>query len=109
MAEQGAAAVPTRLKFLPGTDPGSLINVAGTGILRGADNNAQARQFVEFLLNEQSQTYFAQETKEYPLVAGVPAVADLPPLESLQSPQIDLSDLSTLEQTLEMIESAGLT
>ncbi len=109
VAEKGAAAVPTRLKFLPGSDPGSLVNVAGAGILRGSDHSAQARQFVEFLLTEQSQSYFAQQTKEYPLVAGVPAIADLPPLESLQSPQIDLSDLNALEQTLKMISDAGLT
>jgi iron(III) transport system substrate-binding protein len=109
VAERGDAAVSTRLKFLPGGDPGSLVNVAGAGILRGSDHGAQARQFVEFLLTEQSQSYFAQQTKEYPLVAGVPAVADLPPLESLQTPQIDLSDLNTLEQTLKMITDAGLT
>ena len=109
VAERGDAAVSTRLKFLPGGDPGSLVNVAGVGILRGSDHGAQARQFVEFLLTEQSQSYFAQQTKEYPLVAGVPAVPDLPPLESLQTPQIDLSDLNTLEQTLKMITGAGLT
>lgn len=109
VAEKGAAAVNARLKFLPGGDPGSLVNVAGVGVLRGSDHSAQARQFVEFLLNEQSQSYFAQQTKEYPLVAGVPAVEGLPPLASLQSPQIDLSDLSTLEQTLKMITDAGLT
>ncbi|MFN2497392.1 MAG: iron ABC transporter substrate-binding protein [Pseudonocardiaceae bacterium] len=109
VAERGAAAVSTRLKFLPGGDPGALVNVAGVGILRGSDHATQARRFVEFLLSEQSQAYFAQETKEYPLVAGVPAVAELPPLESLQSPQIDLSDLNSLEQTLKMIEDAGLT
>ncbi|MCA1675765.1 MAG: iron ABC transporter substrate-binding protein [Actinobacteria bacterium] len=109
VAEEGAAAVPARLKFLPGGDPGALVNVAGVGILRGSDHSAQARRFVEFLLGEQAQSYFAQETKEYPLVAGVSAVADLPPLESLQSPQIDLSDLDTLDQTLKMIEDAGLT
>ncbi|MGH3912072.1 MAG: iron ABC transporter substrate-binding protein [Pseudonocardiaceae bacterium] len=109
VAEEGAAAMPARLKFLPGGDPGALVNVAGVGILRGTDHAEQARRFVEFLLSEQSQAYFAQETKEYPLGAGVPAVADLPPLESLQSPQIDLSDLDTLEQTQQMIREAGLT
>lgn len=81
VAEKGDAAVSTRLRFLPGGDPGSLVNVAGVGILRGSGHSAQARQFVEFLLTEQSQSYFAQQTREYPLVAGVPAVADLPPLE----------------------------
>ncbi|MDQ3762587.1 MAG: iron ABC transporter substrate-binding protein [Actinomycetota bacterium] len=109
VAERGPGAVPSRLKFLPGGDPGALVNVAGVGILRGADHATQAHQFVEFLLSWPPQSYFAEETKEYPLVAGVAPVADLPPLESLQTPQIDLSDLSTLNQTLEMIQGAGLT
>jgi len=108
-AERGAAAVPTRLKFLPGGDPGALVNVAGVGILQSSDQAAQARQFVEFLLNKPSQSYFAELTKEYPLVAGVAPVADLPPLESLQTPQINLSDLDTLDQTLQIIQGAGLT
>jgi iron(III) transport system substrate-binding protein len=109
VAERGAAAVPTRLKFLPGGDPGALINVAGVGILRGSDHGAQARQLVEYLLSKPSQSYFAEKTKEYPLVAGVEPVADLPPLDSLQAPQIDLSDLDTLDQTLKMIQGVGLT
>ena len=109
VAEEGEAAVPARLKFLPGGDPGALVNVAGVGVLNGSDRGGQARRFVEFLLSEQAQTFFAEQTQEYPLVAGVPAAAELPPLESLQSPDIDLSDLDTLEQTLQMIEEAGLT
>ncbi|MGH3941747.1 MAG: iron ABC transporter substrate-binding protein [Pseudonocardiaceae bacterium] len=109
VAEAGAAAMTARLKYLPGGDPGALVNVAGAGILRGSDHAEESRRFVEFLLSEQSQAYFAQETKEYPLVAGIPVATELPPLESLQAPQIDLSDLNGLEQTLKMIEDAGLT
>ena len=109
VAERGAAAVPTRLKFLSGGDPGALVNVAGVGILRGSDHAEQARRFVEFLLSGPSQSYFAEQTREYPLVPGVAAAADLPPLQSLQTPQIDLSDLDTLDQTLKMIQDAGLT
>ncbi|MGH3979274.1 MAG: iron ABC transporter substrate-binding protein, partial [Pseudonocardiaceae bacterium] len=109
VAEEGRRAVPARLKFLPGGDPGALVNVAGAGVLSGSDRAEQARQFVAYLLSPPSQRYFAGETKEYPLVAGVPAGQGLPPLESLQTPEIDLSDLDTLEQTLQMIEQAGLT
>jgi len=109
VAEEGAAAVPARLKFLPGGDPGALVNVAGVGVLRGSDQAQQAQRFVEFLLAEQAQTFFAEETKEYPLVEGVEAVDGLPPLDTLQAPDIDLSDLDTLEETLQMIEEAGLT
>ena len=43
------------------------------------------------------------------MIDGVPTAEGLPPLDSLQSPEIDLSDLDTLEETLQMIEEAGLT
>ena len=109
VAEEGLDKVPARLKFLSSNDPGALINVAGVGILRGSDHAAEARRFVEYLLSPDAQRFFANETKEYPLIAGVPTAAGLPPLNSLQSPKIDLSDLDALEQTLAMIEQAGLT
>ncbi|HEX6338242.1 MAG TPA: iron ABC transporter substrate-binding protein [Jiangellaceae bacterium] len=109
VAEQGQDAVTARLKFLPGDDPGSLINVAGAGVLAGSDRGEEAARFVEFLLGEQAQSYFADETKEYPLRPGITVTEGLPPLESLDSPAIDLSDLDSLEETLKMIEEAGLT
>jgi iron(III) transport system substrate-binding protein len=109
VAEEGLEAVPARLKFLPGGDPGALVNVAGVGILAASDRQDEAVRFVEFLLGADAQTYFAQETKEYPLIDGIPIADGLPPLDSLQTPEIDLSDLDTLEETLQMIEEAGLT
>ncbi len=109
VAEEGLDAVPARLKFLPGGDPGALVNVAGVGVLEDTDREDDALRFAEYLLSEHAQTYFAEETKEYPLIDGIQVVDDLPPLESLQSPEIDLSDLDTLDETLQMIEEAGLT
>ena len=54
-------------------DTGGLVNVAGIGILAGSDNQEAALQLVDFLLSPQAQQYFADETNEYPLVAGVAA------------------------------------
>jgi iron(III) transport system substrate-binding protein len=109
VAEEGLEAVPARLKFLPGGDPGALVNVAGVGVLAATDREDDAISFVKYLLGPDAQTYFAQDTKEYPLIDDIPIADGLPPLGSLQSPQIDLSDLDTLEETLRMIEEAGLT
>lgn len=109
VAEVGRDAVPSRLKFLPGGDPGALVNIAGVGILESTDQRDAAVQFVEYMLGEEAQTYFAEQTKEYPLLDGVPTAEDLPPLETLEAPAIDLSDLDSLEETLRMIEEAGLT
>jgi iron(III) transport system substrate-binding protein len=109
VAEKGASAVHTKLKFLPNGDPGALVNVAGVGVLAGADHASEARRLVDYLLSTESQRYFAEQTKEYPLIKGVRPTQGLPALAELQGPQIDLSDLDTLEQTLTMIEEVGLT
>ncbi|HET9521706.1 MAG TPA: iron ABC transporter substrate-binding protein [Candidatus Limnocylindrales bacterium] len=107
IAEQGAE-LPVKNDFLPGGDPGSLVNVAGAGVLTTAKNPAAAIAFIEFLLSEESQTYFAEETFEYPLLEGVPADERLTPLSEIQSPDVDLSDLSDLEGTLELMQEAGV-
>lgn len=42
-----------------------------------------------FLLSEEAQTYFAEETREYPLAAGVPAPEELGPFDLTQIEAID--------------------
>ena len=99
---------PVRNHFLAGDDPGSLVNVASTGILNTAANPAAAQTLVDYLLTQESQEYFANETQEYPLIEGVPANPELPALDEVASPDIDLSDLSDLEGTLRLIQEAGV-
>lgn len=105
----GLDNITARNYLFPGDDPGSLVNVAGVGILAGSDDE-RARSFVDFLLSEQAQTYFAQETKEYPLVDGVANdIPDLPPLAELQGPDVDLSELDSLSETLALLDEVGIT
>ena len=106
LKEQGDS-FPVRNHFLEGGDPGALVNVAGAGILTTAKNPAAAQAFIDFLLSDASQTYFATETSEYPLIEGVSADRGLPTLAELQSPDIDLSDLADLEGTLKLLQDAG--
>jgi iron(III) transport system substrate-binding protein len=106
LAEQGES-YPVRNFFLPGGDPGSLVNVAGAGILTTSKNPTAAQAFIDFLLDKDSQTYFADNTHEYPLTGDVEAEDALPPLEELESPDIDLSQLSDLQGTLELMQEAG--
>jgi iron(III) transport system substrate-binding protein len=94
--------------FLSDGDPGALVNVAGAGVLSTSDNAAAAERFVEYLLSDEAQAYFAEETKEYPLVEGVDADPDMPPLSEIGTPEIDLSDLSDLEGTLELLQEVGI-
>lgn len=109
VAEEGIEKVPARLKFLPNGDPGALINVAGAAVLEGTDAPNAAQRLIDYLVSESAQREFSLRLKEYPLLAGIPLPPDLPALNTLQAPDIDLSDLDTLEQTLEMLEDVGIT
>ncbi|MGA4862205.1 iron ABC transporter substrate-binding protein [Streptomyces lavendulocolor] len=109
-AEKGSDALKAKVHYLPKGDPGGLVNVAGVGILKGADKKQAeyARKAVDYLLGTEAQTYFAEETKEYPLAAGVTSAEGVPPLETLQPPKIDLGKLDSLKQTLSMLQEVGL-
>jgi len=98
--------------FYPGQKggAGTFVNVAGIGILEGSKKRADAEKLLAFLLGEEAQTYFSEETTEYPLRSSVPASDELPPLESIKSIQVPLSDLGKdLEASVDLIREVGLT
>ena len=108
IAEVGADEVVAKNQFLKGGDPGGLVNVAGAGILKSADNPEGAARFVEYLLSPKAQEYFASKTFEYPLAGGIAASPELPPLSELDPPQVDLAQLDSIEATQEMLAEVGL-
>ncbi len=106
--EIGEDKMVARNHFTVNGDPGALINVAGVGVLKTAEHQEEAAQFISFLLGETAQRFFAEENFEFPLAAGVQALPSLPKLTDIQSPDVDLSDLSDLDETLNMLREAGL-
>jgi iron(III) transport system substrate-binding protein len=95
-------------KYFGGGDPGGLVNVAGAGILDTAANADAASQLVDFLLSEEAQTYFAEQTFEIPLAAGVAPVEGVPALTELTLPDLDLNQLDDLAGTLELLTDLGI-
>ncbi len=94
--------------FFTNGDIGGLVNVAGVGVVNTSENQAAAHALVRFLLSEEAQTYFAEETKEIPLVDGMPAPAGVPDLSTITVPEIDLNRLEDLPGTLEMLTLVGI-
>lgn len=86
----------------------ALVNVSGVAILSESADNADAAEFVEFLLSEEAQTYFLEETAEYPLALDGQTPAGVPPLSELGGPDINLSDLASLEETVALLTEVGL-
>jgi iron(III) transport system substrate-binding protein len=105
-ARKERPGAPAENFFMPDGRASSFINLAGVGVLR---NDEAALSLVRFLLSDESQAYFANETYEYPVVAGIAPPVDLPPLESIVTPEVDFGRVSAeLPATLEMIRDSGL-
>ena len=109
IAEVGADKVHAKHHFFADGDPGALVNVSGVGIVKGTSRRAAAERFVSYMLGDEAQRYYANETKEYPLVDGVEPEAGLPPLDSIDGPAIDLGELASLKETLDLLAEVGLT
>ncbi len=91
-------------------DPGSLINAAGVGILSTTDHKENAERFAGFLVSREAQRYFADRTSEYPLIGGVARRGDLPPLDEVIGPQVELGKLGEkLRSTLDLLNEVGFT
>jgi iron(III) transport system substrate-binding protein len=102
--------VPVEQTFFGAGDVGNLVNVSGVGILATAKHRDAAEAFVRFLLTPLVQQYFASDTLEYPVVAGVVASPGLVGRDELirLAPPVALDDLDDLEGTLALLRSVGL-
>lgn len=91
-------------------DPGSLVSVAGAGVLGSSDQTEASERFVEFLLSDEAQRFYVDEAEEneYPLVAGVDPPDGLVPLEEIQGPDVELTAFgSELSSTVELLRRTG--
>jgi iron(III) transport system substrate-binding protein len=101
-------SAPSRNYAFPDGDVGSLLIASTASIVAGTDKQDDATAFVDYLLSDDAQQFYSDETFEYPLTEGVEPSAELPPLDSLETPDIDLNDLGSLQETATLIEESGL-
>lgn len=95
--------------FTTGDQLGSLILSTTVGVLDSAQHPETAEKFIRYLHTKKAQRYFADEAFEYPLVPGVERAPGKPPLDSIDSPLIDLSSLGDgLLKTRQLIAASGL-
>ena len=98
---------PAANHFTDAGQAGALINVAGVAILGASKNRDAALRFIEYLLSDDAQEYFRDQTSEYPLAAGVAARPELTPLDELNAPSLALTSLADLEGTLALLQEVG--
>ncbi len=109
------ADLPIANHFFAPNDIGNLVNTSAIGILASAEHREEAEQLVEFMLTE-GQEFIVNDApeREYPLsvttdIANNERYRELPALDSIKAPDVDLSDLGgELEATVQLIRESGL-
>ena len=106
--EVGADKIVAKNLFFKNKSVANLINAAGVGVLKTSDNKQAGQAFVKYLTSEKGQKYFVNETFEYPVISSVEQAKGLPTIGEIDAPDIDLSDLASLDETLELLNEVGL-
>jgi iron(III) transport system substrate-binding protein len=107
-AEGGLVGDDAELHYFRNQDPGAFLSVSGAGVLASSDQKAAAQRLVEFLTSAAAQERLAGSSAlEYAVGNGVASADVLPPLESLQAPDVDPGDLNAPLVT-ELMQDVGL-
>jgi iron(III) transport system substrate-binding protein len=107
IAEEGESFA-ARNYYTRSADPGSVVLVAGVGMIEESDNKELAKQFIKFLLSASGQQYFAAQTYEFPLNDNAKPNNLLPALEDITKPNIDLGELTDLAGTQDLLREVGV-
>ncbi len=107
LAERGRD-FKARNYYFDGADLGGLFLVTGAAILDSSDHREDAEAFIEYMLSASAQQYFTDAGHEYPLVPGATVDPELQPMSEIDPPELDLSDLTDLEGSLELMRETGI-
>ena len=95
--------------YLSNGGPGSLVMVAGAGIVDTAENVDNAEKFLRFMTTTVAQQYFNGQIYEYPVIPeGVNVHKFLPSFSELNTPSLSMEDLSDLEGTQKIFQELGM-
>jgi iron(III) transport system substrate-binding protein len=100
-------AMNVAAKFYPG-DPGGLLSVDGVGIIKGTDNKAAANAFVDFMLSQTAEQYFAAGNVEIPIVGSVEPREGRLTAEDLTVSGLDVRQLEELDDARRLLTEVGI-
>ena len=98
----------TTLHYFRNQDPGAFVSISGGGVLNSSKKKDQAQKFLTFVTSKAGQEVLEKGTSfEYPVASDVPANPALVPLDQLQAPAVNPSDLNS-EKVTDLMTKAGL-
>lgn len=107
--EEGEENVNFLPHYITGDDPLGIPVVGGISVLESSEMQEEGNELISFLLSEEAQQHFADDTAEYPVRPGIESTEhDLPPLEELGPPPMELAEVASMDETLALLQDAGL-
>ncbi|MBI1385468.1 MAG: extracellular solute-binding protein [Rhizobiales bacterium] len=91
------------LVFPNQSDRGTHVNISGGGVLKNAPNRENAIRFLEYLVSDAAQEYFANGNDEYPVVTGVAQSASVKSLGEFKSDVLALTTLGANQTRAQQI------
>jgi len=83
----------TKIIFLDQNDIGSHVNLSGVGIIKSSKNIKNANLLISFLLQKESQAWYAKVNNEYPVIE---AAENNKILDSWGDVKMDIESVSSL-------------
>ena len=103
MAEDKAVVASLGVVFPNQEGRGAHVNVSGAGVLKYAPHPDAAVKFLEYLVSEEAQHYFADANNEYPAVNGVAANSVLDQLGRFKADPLNVSVLGETQPQAQRI------
>lgn len=107
-AKQKQAADQVAVFWPNQKDRGTHINVSGIAVTKAAKNKQNAVKLIEFLLSQESQTWYAKANNEYPVTAGASWSETLNNWGKFHSDELNLTQLGELNsKAVRIMDRAG--
>ncbi|MGG5260455.1 iron ABC transporter substrate-binding protein [Phycicoccus avicenniae] len=107
-ALQKSSSGNTKLHYFKNQDPGAFVSLSGGGVLKSSKHAADAQKFLAFVTGAKGQELLrTTDVKEYAVGTGAQSDPALPPLDSLQAPDIDPFTLNG-PKVIDLMTKAGL-
>jgi iron(III) transport system substrate-binding protein len=92
-AKDAAIAKQVKVLWPNQADRGAHINISGAAVAKHAKNKAQAQQLLEFMVDAESQRWYATTNHEYPVLEGIAWSPVLQGFGTFKAEQLPLQQL----------------
>ena len=87
---------------------GTHVNISGAAITKSAQHKAQAQALLSFMLEKESQQWYAQVNHEYPILDGLKWSPELQSLGEFEAQNVDFEKMGALnDEALRLMDKAG--